>query len=387
MRRWFLIGFALIALMGLMGCKETDTQKTMQQEKDARISFQPYSDIEVPRLKELIQRKGFKQYVSKQPYILGYSYDGTYLALIINEKKTEAFRIEIYHTGQNRIVATAYVPAPGSEVSQDTSAREEQLQATQEAIDMGFQIKVQVEPELLVPNKKKNPKNSPWSLTALWDGSTYKLVGEDSLGNKWQLAEEVIEDNKAEFSSEVQLFSHPQFPKRQTAVAAVNDPETGLRPLVFTVNTDKWDKSWSDHELNKVLKKWLPPSEGKVVYRGRSGNGTPDSLLAVAGEEKSSKSGSNLLYRGIVQQFVMLSSEQKARIHGGKKGLFYKEQSISPKSRQVEAYGLLLIERDTNIRERFLIIDELDSSGDIIQTYEWVWNVEDKEFRLVGENT
>ncbi len=216
MRRWFLIGFALIALMGLMGCKETDTQKTMQQEKDARISFQPYSDIEVPRLKELIQRKGFKQYVSKQPYILGYSYDGTYLALIINEKKTEAFRIEIYHTGQNRIVATAYVPAPGSEVSQDTSAREEQLQATQEAIDMGFQIKVQVEPELLVPNKK-NPKNSPWSLTALWDGSTYKLVGEDSLGNKWQLAEEVIEDNKAEFSSRIQLFSHPQFPKRQTA--------------------------------------------------------------------------------------------------------------------------------------------------------------------------
>ncbi len=102
----------------------------------------------------------------------------------------------------------------------------------------------------------------------------------------------------------------------------MNDPETGLRPLVFTVNTDKWDKSWSDHELNKVLKKWLPPSEGKVVYRGRSGNGTPDSLLAVAGEEKSSKSGSNLLYRGIVQQFVMLSSEQKARIMGERRDCF-----------------------------------------------------------------
>lgn len=364
-----------------------DAQKTMQPKKDEDISFQPYSDIEVPRIKELIQRKGFKQYVSEQPYILGYSYDGTYMALIVNEKKQEAFRIEIHHTGQNRIVATAYAPVPGSEISQDISAQEEQLQATQEAIDMGFQIKVQVEPERLVPNKKKKPKHSPWFLTALWDGSTYKLVGEDSLGNKWQLMEEIIDDNKAEFSTEVQLFSHPQFPKRQTAVAAVNDPETGLHPIVFTVNTDKWDKSWSDRELKKVLKKWLPSGNEKVVYRGRSGNGNPDSLLAVAGEEKSVKSGSNLLYRGKVQQFVLLSSEQKARIHGSEDGLFYREKPISPKSRQVESYGLLLIERNRNVQERFLIIDELDSSGEVIQTHEWVWNVEDKEFRLVGENT
>ena len=119
MRRWFLIGITLIVLISLLGCEDMDAQKTMQPKKDEDISFQPYSDIEVPRIKELIQRKGFKQYVSEQPYILGYSYDGTYMALIVNEKKQEAFRIEIHHTGQNRIVATAYAPVPGSEISQE----------------------------------------------------------------------------------------------------------------------------------------------------------------------------------------------------------------------------------------------------------------------------
>ena len=208
---------------------------------------------------------------------------------------------------------------------------------------------------------------------------------EDSLGNRWRLVEEVLDHKADRLNLKIQLVSHPQFPNRLTTIASTENPGSGLKPFLFTADTAKWSPAWSETKLHKGLKKWFPDG-GTIVYRGGLGSGSPDSLLAVAGAKESPKRGAGLLYEGRVRQFVLLSSEQKEIFRGGADGLYYKENRVSSTTQKVEAYCLLLIINETSMKERMMVVDELDSSGDVIKTYELVWDVDYKQFRLIGEN-
>lgn len=350
--------------------------------------FQPYRDDKVPALRDLVSRPGFRQYVSQKPYLLGYSHDGTYLATVIYEKKASAYRIDIFHVGNDALVETVY--APGSSIEEEESAEAEMLQATQETLDWGYRIKVPVRPHEYPIHQSVRPGGEGgWSFRLKQDAGKLFLLAEGS-GEQWQVYQYPLKEGERIRPQWAVAASPASEEGPWTIIAATYKPERGLTTWVQSVDINKLSPAWSELELQQRIEKGLG-EEAQVVYRGQLGNGGPDAVLAVLGaEESETASGNRVLYRGTVRRFILLDNDGLIYFRGNAAGLVEEEQIRVdpgiPKDDEVR-FRLLLTEKETGGDQphRLLLIDQMDHQGRLVRTYECSWNPESGRFERITE--
>lgn len=145
----------------------------------------------VPRLRSLVGQDEFKKYIKDSPYLLGYSYDGTYVAVMVYDPKAKAYRINLFHTGRQKSEETVYAPlkqpSQQTEASESSvkhpNAQEELLSLTQEILDLGYQIKVPSSPREVPVNESIAVKGEkPWEISIKQDDRFAVLTG--SAGKK-----------------------------------------------------------------------------------------------------------------------------------------------------------------------------------------------------------
>ncbi|OYD08980.1 hypothetical protein [Paludifilum halophilum] len=394
MPRWLKI-FICFAIIGLGACHSSgaDTQGlgpgTRSSEK-AEKKFQPYSDPVVPKMKDLIRRKGFLAYTSKTPYLLGFSYDGTYLATIVYDKKAKAYRIDIHHTGNNRVEGTVYAPR-GEQLSESrdsSSAEEELLKGTQETLDMGYQIKVPVKPREYSLNQTVNMNNKDWAVQLIGKKGAV-IHAEDDQGHRWRVSKAPLKSGE-KLSSRWLFVIPPTLPEKGSVIAFAHRKEKGLRPLVYTVDTSLLRPDWSEKALSRRVNKYLR-GDTQVVYRGMLTDQGPDSVLAVRDAIASSVGPrEGVRYRGDVCGFILFDAEGEVLYRGNTAGLVYREQVLSdpsiPKDPETHYRLLLTVQTtDDGNQERVLTVDQLNGEDRIVRTYELLWNEKDQQFEQVGE--
>jgi hypothetical protein len=344
-------------------------------------SFHPYTEGEVPRLKDLIQRRGFHDFVKKQPYVLGYSYDGTYLAVILYEKRAQSYRIEIVHTDVQRVEETLYAPVKesksGEAKSKSEGDRDELLQVAQETLDMGYRIKVPVKPVNIRLNQSQQTEG-PWAITPQYHGRQFQLwVNKEN--QRWLWFEQPL--TSPEPLSSVWLSVSPSDKGKWTVILPYGKTED-KHTVVSTVDVRMLKENWSEKRLMKQASHWLK-GKARIAWRGKLSPDGPHLLLAATGSDKEESrtlpSSDGVLYQADVDRFILMNTYGEVLFRGNEAGLVKKERvwvdpsiPAGPKVR----YRLLLTQglSKGGQPEQVLTVDQWLGKSRMVRSYQLRWN-------------
>ncbi|MFC4076988.1 hypothetical protein [Salinithrix halophila] len=392
-KKWnvFLCGMLTLTLAA---CQPEDRSHASERENGEKksSSFHPYQEVVVPRLKELVSTKGFRKYVSKAPYILGASYDGTYLATVVYEKKAGAYRIGVYHTEENRLEEAVYAPVSerisGEKGKRESDDAEEMLRLSQETLDLGYRIKVPLHPQKSsLKRSVAGDKDGKWQLVLDHQekGVSLTVKGKRDRWHVWQTPLEEGERIGAGWL----LTELPGSQGRWTAVAYAKRQDGEVIPLVHTVDRSTLAPSWSESHLRDQTERLLGP-HARIVYWGNSTSRGPDSLLAVRGESDVLQTRDGTPYRGTVSRFILFDGKGKVWFRGNSAGLVRDEKVLVdpgiPRGKELR-YRVILSCRESGDgqEERILTVDQLDGRDQLIRTYELAWDPDDQRFHLISE--
>lgn len=357
--------------------------------------FVPYSDQVVPPLKELIKRKGFRQYTQVWPYLLGYSYDGTFAAVIVYNSRAKAYRVDLFHTGTHQVQETVYAPAEvknrdasstSAKLDSSRSEEEELLALTQETLDLGYRIKVPTTPEDHVTHQEiRTPGKQSLKFT-LKQVDRAAVLKVEKGGDRWELARFPLKKGER-LSSRWLVSSSPSPGEKWTVVASAHAKGQDPRPLMYTLDASLLNPDWTEGRLKKRLKTVLGKG-ARVAFRGKADSrNRPEFFLAVRGGSFSTSGpGESPRLSGTVDRFVILDAQGKVHFRGNSAGLVRDEQVLLdpsiPKDSRAR-YRLLLLEeeRKDGKRIRMLTVDQLNGEGRTVKTYELSWDPEKKKFR------
>lgn len=400
MLRW-VKSCLLVLLVGVLAaCQGMDPTvaspgKGYQPGEEKRSeSFHPYSDPMVPRLKELIGRKGFQGYTQARPYLLGYSYDGTFMATVVYEPRAEAYRVDLFHTGTQKLEESVYAPGgskgrdPSLSASRDSfrSEEEELLALTQETLDLGYRIKVPTTPRNYFTGLGiQTPGKESLKFTLKQEARDVILRVEKG-GDRWELARFPLRKGER-LASRWMVGSPPSPGEKWTVVASAQSPGHGLRPLVYTLDASFLSPNWTENRLQERLETVLGKGS-RIVFRGETTSQKgPEVFLAVQGGEPFTfRSEEGLGFSGTTDRFVILDPEGQVHFRGNTAGLVRDEQVLLKPSIPKDPgarYRLLLREKERKDGKplRVLTVDQLNNEGRTVQTYELSWNPEEKRFQ------
>ncbi|MDR6227460.1 hypothetical protein [Desmospora profundinema] len=352
--------------------------------------FQPYQDSSVPNLQNLITRPGFRQYTSQKPYLLGYSHDGAYLATIVFEKKANAYRIDIFHVGNNSLVDTVYAPVDIGRMENGDSTEAEMLQTTQETLDWGYRIKVPVRPhETPIHHQIRTGGEESWIFHLKQEDGGISLTAEGK-EERWQVHHYPLRDGER-IRPQWAVASFPETDRGPwSLVVATYRPDRGLTAMVQSVDVEKLAPAWSEAQLKKRIREGLG-EEAQIVYRGHLTDDGPDLVLAVLGSEKRDVSIVNgVHYQGTVSQFILLDADGTVYFRGNAAGLVENEQVRVDSHLPWDESGrfrLMLNEKETGDgKRRLLTIDQINGEGRLARTYEFQWSPESGRFERIKPN-
>lgn len=388
--------FFLILVFIFVGCQSLSDDSVDSQPKEQQTAargdeaaeeqsepFRPYEYREVPALKTLIFADGFEAYTSEQPYLLGYSYDGDYMATVIYDAAQEGYIVEVTDTLTNRPAYEAFVPdaeriLKGDQVSIDL------LTAAQESLDMGYRIKVAPvvnEQESRVFEQRGVENNVYRFQMGVENGKLFRITVSDEDNYTWFVVNDRAPLNTEQtFIHKYTWAIHPQVPDRVNVMVYTVKKGQPVTPYVYTVNTAALDKSLSEQTLKKLLKEWL--ENPKIAYRYPS-TANARSVLAVEAEGEEEGNGSPL-YSGKVTQFVLLDQKGNMVVHGNESGVFDKEDETVSDAGEVHHYEITLVPGSTTGNAELLVVDAFDGNETLLQTLEWVWSDKKSGFQLVG---
>lgn len=382
----------LIFIFILSGCQTTASVDSQLNEPqlatddndtaDEDEPFHPYEDVDVPQLKTLIFAEGFKEYTTEQPYLLGYSYDGDYVATIIYDNNQEGYIVEVTDTLVNRIVYEAFVPdadriLKGEQVSIDL------LSTAQESLDMGYRIKVapvvneQTDGSFEQRGAEKEVYNFQMSVV---EDKWFRIIVRDEKDHTWFVVDDPSPLNSEQtFMHHYTWAIHPQVPDRVNVMVYTAKKGQPVTPYVYTVNTSVLDRQMSEQGMQKTLSEWL--DQPKIVYRLPS-TANARAVLAVGSEGEKSKDASPL-YTGNVTQFALLDREGKMLIHANDSGVYdAKDQKLDQNGEPLHFEVMLL--PGTNKRDAELfVVDVYGQDNDLLQTLEWEWSDQKGKFQYI----
>lgn len=404
MPRWMKSCLLLLLVGALAACQGVKPALSSQKnsfgpEKYKRGErFVPYSDQVVPPLEELIRRKGFRQYTKIRPYLLGYSYDGTFAAVLVYDSRAKAYRVDLFHTGTHQVQETVYAPgqikkggASSSSANLDSSRSEEEelLALTQETLDLGYRIKVPTTPEDHVTHRGiRTSGKQALKFTLKQVGHTAVLKVEKGK-DRWELARFPLQKGER-LTSRWLVSSSPSPGEKWTVVASAHTEGRQLRPLMYTLDASMLTPDWTEDRLKKRLKTVLGTG-AQVAFRGKADSrNRPEFFLAVRGGSFSTNGpGEAPRLSGTVDRFVILDAKGRVCFRGNIAGLVRDEQVLLDPSIPKDPgarYRLLLLEEEQKDSQsiRVLTVDQLNGEGRTVKTYELSWDPEAKSFRYEG---
>ncbi|MGF7088616.1 hypothetical protein JOD24_002465 [Kroppenstedtia sanguinis] len=351
-----------------------------------RERFVPYRDQVVPPLKELIQRKGFRQYTQVRPYLLGYSYDGNFAAVVVYDSRAQAYRVDLFHTGTHQVQETVYAP---SQVKKKGSEEEELLALTQETLDLGYRIQVPTTPEDRVTHRGIWTSGKQVLKFTLKQVDRTAVLKVEKGRERWELARFPLKKGER-LTSRWLVSSSPSAGEKWTVVASSHTEGHQLRPLMYTLDASMLTPDWTEDRLEKRLKAVLG-TEAQVAFRGKADSQKrPEFFLAVRGGSFSTnRPGEAPRLSGTVDRFVILDARGRVRFRGNIAGLVQDEQVLldpsiprDPRAR----YRLLLFEEESKENQPILVltVDQLNGKGRTVKTYELSWDAKAKSFRYEG---
>lgn len=381
---WWLFISTMILLLTSSSVLDRETNT-----KARETIFHPYSDVTVPKLKDLIRRKGFRLYTDQKPYLLGYSYDGIYMATVLYDPEVKFYRIDIHHTVENRLEETVYVPR-GEELDMavekgSASEEEELLKGAQETLDMGYRIQVPVRPQEYSIQQKAQTGMGNWRVYP--DIKRDRVLWQAEEGrNRWSVTSLIL--NKGDRMKPYWLLATPPGSKgKWTLVANRKSGKNGRQVFVYTVDSSRLPMDWSEKHIQKRLKEWIG-GKREVVFQGDWTKKGPECMLVVrdAVYSRIDPQG-GIGYKGEVKGFILIDSFGNVQYRGNTAGLVYKEKvrldPTIPKSDETHYRMLLTVGRNkSGSKERNLTVDQLDKEDQVVRTYEWKWNEEQGEFQL-----
>lgn len=388
-----LVG-VLTACQGREPTSASPVGSSQQGEEKKSESFRPYSDPVVPRLKELMGRKGFKRYTMARPYLLGYSYDGTFAATVVYEPRAQAYRIDLFHTGTHKLEESVYAPDEianqnaSSSVNRDSSRNEEEelLALTQETLDLGYRVKVPSTPRNFFTGLAiRTPGEKSLKFTVKQEAREV-ILGVEQDGDRWELTRFPL--GKGERLASRWMVSSPPSPgQKWTVVASVQSPGHGLRPLVYTLDASFLTPDWTEARLQERLKAVLGKGS-RIVFRGETASHKgPEVFLAVQGGESFTfRSGEGVGFSGTADRFVILDPKGQVLLRGNAAGLVRDEQVLLEPSIPKDSgtrFRLLLSEKEGKQGKslRMLTVDQLNGQGRTVKTYELHWHPKKKKFQ------
>ncbi|BCU82663.1 hypothetical protein JIR001_24460 [Polycladomyces abyssicola] len=386
--RWTMLGMWLLVSL-LAGCQWGDDfqsgTRVSHLSRSESAAFVPYADREVPSLRSLIARKGFQQYASQHAYLLGYSYDGVFLAVMTFDREAQAYRIQLYHTVQQRIEETLYVPSAerlhATDDSQKQSEAEEQLQIAQETIDMGYRIKAPAKPlKWRFDQAVRIPGPGNYLIRTDWKTPTLSILVQDGQGRKWKLAQQDWRTSALRPASEMYVIRHPDFPDRWTVVGASIGAQKGPEPFFCSMEIDALRPERSEQSLSRLVNTVLPGG-GNIVFRGELTKRGYGVLLAVQEALPPAVREPGIVYQGIAKRFVIIDDSGRAVDQGGSNGLVHQGRILS--AGQSLYYRIVLIARNPKQKADLLLVDQLEPNGKVKRTFEWIWDESGQRFQLL----
>lgn len=390
-----ILSILVIAMLLLAGCQDHQGQvpgpsgeePTAANGEDVNAEetepFRPYEYEEVPALKELIFAEGFKSYTAKQPYLLGYSYEGDYLATMYYDGDQEGYIVEVTDTLANRVTYEAFAPEAerlmkGDQVSIDL------LNTAQESLDMGYRIKVPpvVHEQQDGAFEQRGSKNEVYRfrMSVEEDGSLFRIAVHDEKDRTWY----VIND-RAPFETDERLAHHytwaihPQVPDRVHVMVYTTLEDKAVTPYVYTVDTSALDRRLTEQRLAETVSEWLP--NAKIVYRYPS-TANVRSVLAVEAEGEEEEADAPL-YAGRVQRFVLLDHEGEPFVLADEEGVFDDEERQTTHAENFDHYEIMLLPNMSTGDAELFVVDGYNEEGELVQTLEWEWSEEKNGFHLI----
>lgn len=383
---FFTAVVAIVTIVAVTSCEQaadtSDNEKTDAAENAKKEPFRPYEYNEVPSLKKLIFSDGFTKYVTKQPYLLGYSYEGDYVATVVYDKQKEGFLVGITHTVRNQVVYEGFVPnkeqlTSGDQVSIDL------LSTAQESLDMGYRIKVPpvhtMQQQPIFEQQGEGGSVYQFQIEAKKD-DTFRIVVSDEEEQRWVVVNDPAPLEKGRhIADQYMLAIHPQIADRVNIMVYTTKKGEPVTPYVYTVNTALLKANTSEQRVEKTLKEWL--DHPAIVYRYPS-SANSLSLLAVDGEAKPVSDGSPL-YSGRVKQFVLLDQKGELVVRADRGGIFNKKKDTLSGKLTDGQYEVVLVPSSVPGEAELLVVDVFDGKEQLTQTLQWRWDGEKRTFQLI----
>lgn len=388
-----LVVFILVLL--LVGCRvsggddrshpvesETAAANSDEAAEEESDPFRPYGYTEVPELKQLIFSEGFKQYTTEKPYLLGFSYDGDYVATIIYDHHQQGYIVEVTDTVTNHVTYEAYVPdeeriLKGEQVSVDL------LQTAQESLNMGYRIKVtpiiNEQKEDVFEQQGRNNDTYRFQMS-VEDGKFFRISVRDEEDHTW-----LVVNDRTPLASKQQLIHtytwaiHPRVPDRVNIMVYTEQEERAIKPYIYTVNTALLERQMSEEALKETLSEWL--KEPKIVYRYPS-TANVHSVLAVETEGEEENHGSPL-YAGTVSQFVLLDHEGNKLAHADAEGVYDEEDETLSSPGDSLYYDVVLVPGMEKKEAELFVVDVYSEGDQLLQTLEWKWSERRGKFQFI----
>lgn len=345
--------------------------------------FRPYAYEEVPQLKTLVFADGFEAYTSEKPYVLGYSYEGDYVATIIYDAAQEGYIVEVHDTLTNSVAYEAFVPNAERLLKSD-SISHDLLTAAQESLDMGYRIRVPpvVNEQTSGVFEQQGAEGNMFRFhLGVEEEGAFRIEVSNQDGQMWVVVNDNTPLNTDQtFIHEYTWAIHPQGTDRVSIMVYTAVEGQPVTPYVYTVNTAALDRRLSEQALNQTLEKWL--DHPKIIYRYPS-TANAHCVLAVEAEGEEALDATSI-YSGRVTEFVLLDRNGEKVVHGEASGVFDREDHLLSAPDEHHHYEITVIPGQVARYAELLVVDIYNGDDDLVQTLEWSWDAKEREFQLIG---
>jgi hypothetical protein len=344
-----------------------------QQGSVSSSSFQPYVRSDVPALKDLIVDPHFGALVEKQPYILGISGNQRYLAWVVLERKTKAYRLDVFDLKHYSLVQSLYMPLRTDYLKQKQEL-DDYVNLIQNTVKIGYRITLGVKPTFLIPGHNQDLAGHG---SIIFNGAALRVSLSTPAGGQWTVA-------KGEWTGDEEdatAYTFPLSPGKEAWGVIVFVRRQGNESIaaVSSFVPEEVLRSPSDQQLTGFCQSILSSAQPcRLFIRGTGGQ-----RWFLAGIEKERIMGNEQTrYAGEAWQFAVCDFSGKRLVIGGKEGIVEGNRPISPEE-PVSYYRVMLLDQNDAEETQRLIVDVYNRRGDLFRTLEWVWNRKIGQFELV----
>ncbi|MGA8941321.1 MAG: hypothetical protein WB502_01175 [Thermoactinomyces sp.] len=376
-----LLGLFFLPCTGCQGFSFDLNSEAVKEETDLNRKLFD----QVPAVKDLLLDARVQAYLKQQPYIYGQSVDERILAVLSHEEPGQSYRLDFYQLLAGEHIQTLYLPSQ-SELearmhSQNGDEILEYISIVQEAIDHGYRIRKPVKPILLNPQTRYIlSKEKGWYARLVREDNHLNLIVENRHKERWTLFRQDLRktENGRVFACLLPFSEND--PGWTFAILIMG--EKAEANVVRHLNENILSALPFDQELEQACNRIL--AEGKADCRLVFRHDQPDSWYLLLEGMQEESAGSRVSYQGRAEQFLILNNNREVLIKGTGQNLVHAGQSFRFPG-QVHSYRLH-ISKSGQEPEKLLAVDVLDAKQQVMETFVWCWNDQQRQFQRVEGN-